>query len=200
MGLHPNGRPNPEESPSNGEQPGALSVRKRTESAGPGFGRRIAALRFEEQSMPIGDICVRTVVTTTPDKTIEEAAQLMRVNHVGDLLVIDRACGRRQLHGILTDRDIVMAVVALKLDPTSVTVGDVMSAGLETATEDQGILETIQRMRSAGIRRIPVVSRQGALIGIVSVDDLIQLLADEMGEMAKLISRERQKEACARVS
>ena len=150
--------------------------------------------------MPIGDICVRTVVTTTPDKTIEEAAQLMRVNHVGDLLVIDRACGRRQLHGILTDRDIVIAVVALKLDPTSVTVGDVMSAGLETATEDQGILETIQRMRSAGIRRIPVVSRQGALIGIVSVDDLIQLLADEMGEMAKLISRERQKEACARVS
>ena len=150
--------------------------------------------------MPIGDICVRNVVTTTPDKTIEEAAQLMRVNHVGDRLVIDRACGRRLVHGILTDRDIVVAVVALKLDPSAISVGDVMSSGLETAKEDQGILETIERMRSAGIRRMPVVSRQGALIGIVSVDDLIQLLAEEMGELAKLISRERHKEAHARVS
>ena len=98
--------------------------------------------------MPTGDICVRNVVTTTPDKTIEEAAQLMRVNHVGDLLVIDRASGRRLLHGILTDRDIVVAVVALKLDPTAITVGDVMSTGLETAKEDQGILETMERIRS----------------------------------------------------
>jgi CBS domain-containing protein len=150
--------------------------------------------------MPIGDICVRSVVTTTPDKTIEEAAQLMRVNHVGDLLVIDRGSGRRSLHGILTDRDIVVAVVALKLDPKAITVGDVMSSGLETVTEDRGILETIEHMRSAGIRRMPVVSRQGALIGIVSVDDLIHLLAEEMGDLAKLISRERQKEAHARVS
>ena len=150
--------------------------------------------------MPIGDICVRNVVTTTPDKTIEDAAQLMRVNHVGDLLVIDRASGRRLVHGILTDRDIVVAVVALKLDPTAITVGDVMSRGVETAKEDQGILETIERMRSAGIRRMPVVSLNGILIGIVSVDDLIQLLAEEMGELAKLISREQHKEAHARVS
>jgi CBS domain-containing protein len=55
-------------------------------------------------------------------------------------------------------------------------------------------------MRSAGIRRIPIVSRNGALIGIVSVDDLIQLLAEEMSEMAKLISREQQREARARAS
>jgi CBS domain-containing protein len=150
--------------------------------------------------MPIGDICVRNVVTTTPDKTIEEAAHLMRVNHVGDLLVVDRVTGRSLLHGILTDRDIVVAVVALKLDPTAISVGDVMSRGLETATEDQGILETIERMRSAGIRRMPVVTRHGALIGIVSVDDLIQLLAEEMSELAKLISREQNKEVHSRVS
>ena len=150
--------------------------------------------------MPIGDICVRNIVTTTPERTIEEAAHLMRVNHVGDLLVIDRATGRQSLHGILTDRDIVVAVVAQKLDPTSISVGDVMSRGVETVKEDQGILETIERMRSAGVRRMPVMSRQGALIGIVSVDDLIHLLAEEMGELAKLISRERQKEAYARIS
>src|SRR5689334_10292827 len=146
-------------------------------------------------------MCVSaTFVTATPDKTIEEAAQLMRLNHVGDLLVVDRASGRHSLHVILTDRDIVVAVVAMKLDPASLTVGDVMSARPETVEEHQGILETIQRMRSAGIRRMPVVSRHGALIGIVSVDDLIQLLAEEMGELAKLISREQQIESHARVS
>jgi CBS-domain-containing membrane protein len=75
-----------------------------------------------------------------------------------------------------------------------------MSTGVETAREDQGILETIERMRSAGIRRMPVLSEHGVLIGIVSVDDLIQLLAEEMGELAKLISREQRKEAHARVS
>src|SRR5262249_9267308 len=140
------------------------------------------------------------VVTTTPDKTIEEAAQLMRVNHVGDLLVVDRAGGRRFLHGILTDRDIVVAVVALKLDPNAITVGDVMSAGVETVKEDQGIFETIQQMRAAGVRRMPVLSRHGSLIGIVSIDDLIQLLAEELGELAKLISHEQHREARARAS
>jgi CBS domain-containing protein len=73
-----------------------------------------------------------------------------------------------------------------------------MSAELETAPEDQGVLETIHQMRSAGVRRIPVVTRRGALVGIVSIDDLLELLAEEMTELAKLISREQRKEANAR--
>src|SRR6266704_3237853 len=94
----------------------------------------------------------------TRDTTVQEAARLMRENHVGDLVV----------------------VVALDLDPTALSVGDIMSAELETAPEGQGVFETIHQMRSAGVRRIPVVTRQGTLVGIVSIDDLIQLLAEEM--------------------
>lgn len=150
--------------------------------------------------MPIGDICVRNVVTATPDTTIQEAAQLMRANHVGDLLIVDRPNGHPVVRGILTDRDIVVAVVAVRLDPTAITVSDVMSPELETAKVDQGILETLRQMQSAGVRRMPVVSQQGALTGIVSVDDLIQLLAEEMSELSKLISREQRKEAQARVT
>ena len=124
--------------------------------------------------MPIGDICVRDVVTATRDTTIHEAAQLMRMNHVGDLLVVEGSNGSRAPVGIITDRDIVVAVVALQLDAS------------------------IQQMRRAGIRRIPVVNRLGTLVGIVSVDDLVQLLAEEMAELSKLISREQKREAHAR--
>lgn len=148
--------------------------------------------------MPVGDICIREVFIATPDTTVLEAAQLMRENHVGDLLVMDPSKGSRVPVGIVTDRDIVVAVVAPDLDPALLTVGDVMSSELETALEDQGVFETIQQMRSAGVRRIPVVTRQGDLVGIVSIDDLIQLLAEEMTELAKLISREQRRELHAR--
>jgi len=74
-----------------------------------------------------------------------------------------------------------------------------MSPDLETVKDDQGIFETLRQMRSAGVRRMPVVSQQGTLTGIVSIDDLIQLIAEEMTEMSKLISREQRKEANARV-
>jgi Mg/Co/Ni transporter MgtE len=69
---------------------------------------------------------------------------------------------------------------------------------LETALEDQGVFETINQMRAAGVRRVPVVTKGGALVGILSIDDLIQLLAEEMTELAKLISREQRREAHAR--
>jgi len=148
--------------------------------------------------MPVGDICVREVVTATRETTIQEAARLMRENHVGDLLVLDHTKGNRKPVGIVTDRDIVVAIVALGLDPSVLTAGDIMGPELETAPDDQGVFETISQMRRAGVRRIPVVNKQGYLVGIISIDDLIQLLAEEMGELAKLMSREQRKEAHAR--
>jgi CBS domain-containing protein len=149
-------------------------------------------------AMPIGDICIREVVTATRDTTVQEAAQLMRENHVGDLVVMQGSNGNRAPVGIVTDRDIVVAVVAPDLDPAVLTLEDIMSPELETALEDQGVFETINQMRAAGVRRLPVVTKAGALVGILSIDDLIQLLAEEMTELAKLISREQRREAHAR--
>jgi CBS domain-containing protein len=148
--------------------------------------------------MPIGDICVREVVTATRETTIQKAAQLMRENHVGDLLVVEQRNGLRSPVGIVTDRDIVVAVVAPGLDPAVLSVGDIMGPDLETVQEDDGIFETLNQMRDAGIRRIPVVSEGHALVGIVSTDDIVQLLADEMTEVAKLISREQRREMATR--
>jgi CBS domain-containing protein len=120
----------------------------------------------------------------------------MRRHHVGDLVVTEeRANGRQVPIGIVTDRDIVVSVVATTLDPAVYTVGDLVARELVTVAEDQGVFESIQQMRTNGVRRMPVVDREGGLVGIISVDDLIQLLSDEMSELAKLISREQVREA-----
>jgi CBS domain-containing protein len=120
----------------------------------------------------------------------------MTQHHVGNLVVVrENAAGRTIPVGIITDRDIVRNVVAEALDPATFTLGDLGARDLVTAREDQGIFECMQDMRLNGIRRMPVVDRDGGLVGIISLDDLIQLLAEEMGELAKLISREQMHEA-----
>ena len=145
--------------------------------------------------MPIGEVCVRDVVVAGKETTIEEAARMMRRYHVGNLVVVEgKATGRQTPVGIVTDRDIVVSVLATKVDPAVYTVGDLVTRDVVTASEEQGIFETIRQMRMHGIRRMPVIDREGGLIGIISVDDLIQLLAEELGELAKLISREQASE------
>jgi CBS domain-containing protein len=145
--------------------------------------------------MPVGEICVREVVVAPRETTIQDAAHLMRHHHVGNLLIVDRPNGDGVPVGIVTDRDITISVVAPKLDPSVFTLGDLVTEKLAVVPEDQGVFETIQQMRLKGIRRMPVVSKEGKLVGIVSVDDLIHLLAEEMNELSKLIAHEQAREA-----
>jgi len=107
--------------------------------------------------MPIGAVCIRDVLVANPETTIREAAQLMRQHHVGDLVVVDARNGRRIPTGIVTDRDIVISVVATTLDPAIFTLGDLVTRELITAKENSGIGESIQRMGFNGIRRMPIV-------------------------------------------
>jgi CBS domain-containing protein len=144
--------------------------------------------------MPIGDVCVREVLVATPETTITEAARLMRRHHVGDLVVVTGEHGSQVPTGIVTDRDIVLSVIAPKLDPAIFTVGDLVTANLVTVREDLGVFECIQKMRTKGVRRMPVVDAKGKLVGIISVEDLIQLLGQELSELGRLISREQAKE------
>jgi CBS domain-containing protein len=110
-------------------------------------------------------------------------------------LVIDEPEGKRTPVGIITDRDIVVSVIAMKLDPAMFTVGDMVMQEVITIREDVGVWETIQQMRMHGVRRLPVRDHNGGLVGIVSVDDLIQLLAEEMGALARLVSQQQAREA-----
>ena len=111
--------------------------------------------------MRIGDICTLHTIHCQRDTSVQDAALLMRQHHVGDLIVAEQPNGERVPIGILTDRDIVISVIALGLDPASLLVGDIMSAQLLTASEDEDVYDIIERMRVNGIRRLPVVNSLG---------------------------------------
>jgi CBS domain-containing protein len=147
----------------------------------------------------IGELCNREVVVAGPATSITAAAKLMRHQHVGTVVVIDEVDGGLPMPvGILTDRDIVLEVCATGLDPGLITVGDIMSRELVTAGEDQGVLEAMEVMRHRGVRRLPVVGLDGHLTGIISVDDLLDVVAEELGELTKVLTREQALEAAAR--
>lgn len=148
--------------------------------------------------MPIGEICKREVVIVKLDDSVLEAARLMRLHHVGDVLVVEGRGDGRVPVGIVTDRDIIMEIVAPELDPRVITVGDIMALDFFTVKESTGIFETIQYMRSKGIRRLPIVDDHGGLVGIISLDDLLVLLSDELGALARLVEHEQQKEVSHR--
>src|SRR3954470_13154802 len=131
--------------------------------------------------MEVGKLSTMDTICCTRDESVQGAALLMRKHHVGDLVVVDQADGERIPVGIVTDRDIVVSVIALGLDPSSLLVGDIMSDDLLTTSEDDDVYATIERMRLRGIRRVPVVNARGGLAGVVSADDLLEFLADEMG-------------------
>lgn len=148
--------------------------------------------------MAVGEICNRQVVVTEKALSVVEAAQLMRKHHVGDLIVIEEKDGSRRPVGIVTDRDIVVEVVAAGVNLEALTVGDIMSPEVATVREGEGLFEALRHMREKGVRRMPVVDRDGGLTGILTLDDLLQLLAEEMTELAKLVSHERHREAVVR--
>ena len=147
------------------------------------------------KSMAIGEICSREVVVLKRGENIRTAAELRRQHRAGSLVVVEERNGNRVPAGIITDRDIVVAVVALGLDPETIRVEDVMSQDLISVRESAGVAETTEVMRKNGIRRLPVTGGNGALVGIVAADDLQALLAEEMSALAKMVSREHKREA-----
>ncbi len=148
--------------------------------------------------MQIGKICTTHPIVCTREESVQGVALMMRTHHVGDLIVVDQPDGERTPLGILTDRDIVVSVIALGLDPASLLVGDIMNDDLLTCSENDDVYETIERMRLRGIRRVPVVDAAGLLMGVVSVDDLLEFLAEEMGELARIGPHQQAQEKRAR--
>ncbi len=148
--------------------------------------------------MGIGDICNREVVYVNRDVTVNAACKLMRHYHVGSLVVVDDVNAQRVPVGILTDRDVVVEIDAMDLDAKVFTAGDIMSSALVTLQESHGVLETIEIMRFKGVRRMPVVNAEGRLVGIVTIDDLLAVLAEELTDIARIVSREQSHEQQAR--
>jgi CBS domain-containing protein len=145
--------------------------------------------------MRVGDICTRDVVIIESNEPVMTAVKLMRDHHVGDVVLVDiQKDGRRIPAGILTDRDILIEVIAQEVAMDKVMVGDIMTYELLTANEDDNIGDVIKLMRSRGFRRLPVVDAGGALVGILSFDDLVDLLSEQLSDLVALIRNELRRE------
>jgi CBS domain-containing protein len=160
--------------------------------------RRGKNARNRRDDMSVGSICTRIVATVNPNAGIVEAAKLMREAHVGDLIVVDSGEGGVVPVGIITDRDIVVSVVAKEASPADLTVRDVMQSDLVSVREDDEIETALERMHSEGVRRAPVTGNEGALVGILSIDDVIGHLGAQLGHIGSLIGIEQQRETRAR--
>ena len=149
-------------------------------------------------TMAIAEFCQRNVVCATRDTTITEAATLMRKHHIGDVIIVEQRDGRRMPVGIVTDRDIVVEVIAAGLDPRTLKLGDLMLVPLVTVGEHSGYAEIVRLMSIKGVRRMPVVGKAGELVGIITLDDMLWQLAAPLAALSGLTGRERQYETLTR--
>jgi CBS domain-containing protein len=145
--------------------------------------------------MTVGEICNRNVVVAPPAELVTDAAKRMRTSHVGALVVVETRNGRHVPVGMVTDRDIVISVVAG--DPVhlqTLLLSDVMSTDLITAREDDSIEHSSRSMHDHGVRRLPIVDEAGALIGILTLDDVLRYLTAQQSELVALVAREQVRE------
>jgi CBS domain-containing protein len=148
--------------------------------------------------MTVSLVCNHNVATITPDQDIVEAAVRMREEHVGDLIVVNHHGNKRIPVGIITDRDIVVGIVAKRTSPDAVKVGDAMTTELLTVNRDNGVEFALREMRRVGVRRVPVVGDGGELVGVLSIDDVIDHLALQLSRIADIIRFEQEAETNAR--
>jgi len=144
--------------------------------------------------MSVGEYCNRETIVVSREDSIREIIMLMRTRHVGDVIVVDEKGEELIPVGILTDRDIVIEIIAKDVDLDSVTVGDVMSHELVTTTEKCNLLDAITIMRNKGVRRMPVLNERGGLVGIITVDDVLEVIAEQLQGIVSLFLKEQDRE------
>ena len=147
--------------------------------------------------MKSGDICKRQVVVARRATPLREVAQLMRKGHVGSVVVLEEGEGRLPV-GILTDRDLVVEVMAQGLDARTVTAGDVMTTSPAVTREGDDALWALKTMRDRGIRRLPVVDDSGAVTGIVSMDDMMERFGSALSDIVQALGNARSIEGSRR--
>ncbi|WP_395702793.1 CBS domain-containing protein [Aquabacterium sp.] len=151
-----------------------------------------------KHGLSAGEICQRVVSVAYPTLALEEAARVMRDQHVGSLVVVEEiAPDERMVVGMLTDRDIVTAVVARQQPVYGMSVGDVMSRDVVTVRERDSLLDVLATMRSKGVRRVPVVGPQRRLVGLCAIDDVLQQIAEQLQALATAAGAARQHENAA---
>lgn len=144
--------------------------------------------------MILKEICTPDVVCCTPGTTALAAARLMRQRHVGDLVVVEDPDGDQSPLGMVTDRDLVIEVLAQEKDAAQVAVRDIMRKPVVVAGSNEDSARAVERMKQHGVRRIPVMDDGRKLAGIVSLDDLLVQLATDANALVEVVAREQGRE------
>jgi signal-transduction protein with cAMP-binding, CBS, and nucleotidyltransferase domain len=144
----------------------------------------------------VRDLASHEVVTMASGATLLECAQAMRARHVGSVILVDPD-NLRPL-GVVTDRDIVIEAVAVGLDVSTLTVGDIAVRPVVAVAEHEDVVEAMARMRECGVRRLPVTGANGHVSGILALDDVIAALAEQADAIVRVIAAERAKETVTR--
>jgi CBS domain-containing protein len=142
----------------------------------------------------VRDIAVHTPAIALASETITACAKRMHAEHVGCLIVVEKNDGSQFPIGMLTDRDITIEVVAFGLDPQALTAGDVMSEKPAVVEEDDDLLDVLARMRERGARRLPVTRPDGALAGVIALDNVLEALGEQLDGMIGVLKAQQTRE------
>ncbi len=144
--------------------------------------------------MNLKNLGQKYVVTVTTETSLEDTARLMRENHVGDVVVVEKKGDRKLPVGILTDRDIVMATIALGAPVTPLAAGDIMTTDIVTVGENESLNNLIDLMKERGVKRVPIVNSERGLVGIIALEDVMALLSRELAALAEVGRRQKEVE------
>jgi CBS domain-containing protein len=132
----------------------------------------------------------KDVMTVSPEATLVEIAERMRDHHVGSVVVVEND----RPVGIVTDRDIVVKAVAQRKDPDRVPARNLMASGPALVNVNYDLVDAARIMRDRAVRRLPVVDEKRRLLGILSLDDLLGLLGDQIHNLADAVRTELAEE------
>lgn len=146
---------------------------------------------------PLKDFATSVVAVVEPETPALVVAKLMRQHHIGALVVVDATEKTRPV-GIVTDRDLVLELMAEGLDPAVFTAGDIMSVDLVTAMPEMDAMDAVQLMKTHRLRRLVMVDDSGRLVGIATMEDVLELLARELASLASGLAGARDRETLER--
>lgn len=144
--------------------------------------------------MPISQFCNEKAIRVGPSATAHSIAKKMKMEHINDVIVEERINGKMEIIGIITDRDIVMEAIAEDIELREIKARDMINRKPVTVPESCGVYEAIEIMQKEGVRRLLVMNKSYEVIGVLTTENLLQVLGDEFNQLGNLLKDQSSRE------
>lgn len=148
--------------------------------------------------MNVGSICSHHLVTISRSGTLQQAATLMREHHVGSLVVTETRPEAEHIVGIVTDRDLAIEVLARGFDGEHMEVGQMIDGRVVSAPQEASLMDAVELMQVAGVRRLLVRTEDRQVVGVVSFDDLFEACVAQLNGLARVLRKGIERETIER--